>query len=152
MEKWRKQSQAQVKWALTINNPFFSWDGGRASHTVFSCLRICHRNTEWSTVNSNIIIIAQWPNSRFFTIFLLHCELSPTCTLKQPRCNHVQITSGVLTVFAHHWFANQSDGGRIIPSSLFARLANQYFGINEQSVTNKSFRNKRLSGRLRYEP
>ena len=38
--------------------------------------------------------------------------------------------SGVLTVFAHHRFANQSDGGRIIPSSLFARLANQYFGIN----------------------
>ena len=52
--------------------------------------------------------------------------------------------SGVLTVFAHHRFANQSDGGRIIPSSLFARLANQYFGINEQSVTNKSFRNTRL--------
>ena len=46
---------------------------------------------------------------------------------------------GVLAVFAHHRFANQSDGGRIIPSSLFARLANQYFGINEQSVTNKSF-------------
>ena len=60
--------------------------------------------------------------------------------------------SGVLTVFAHHRFANQSDGGRIIPSSLFARLANQYFGINEQSVTNKSFRNTRLSGRLHYEP
>ena len=52
--------------------------------------------------------------------------------------------TGVLTVFAHHRFANQSDGGRIIPSSLFARLANQYFGINEQSVTNKSFRNTRL--------
>ena len=52
--------------------------------------------------------------------------------------------AGVLTVFAHHRFANQSDGGRIIPSSLFARLANQYFGINEQSVTNKSFRNSRL--------
>ena len=60
--------------------------------------------------------------------------------------------SGVLTVFAHHWFANQSDSGRIIPSSLFARLANQYFGISEQSVTNKSFRNTRLSGRLHYEP
>ena len=60
--------------------------------------------------------------------------------------------SGVLTVFAHHRFANQSDGGRIIPSSLFARLANQYFGINEQSVTNKSFRNTRLSGRLDNEP
>ena len=60
--------------------------------------------------------------------------------------------TGVLTVFAHHRFANQSDGGRIIPSSLFACLANQYFGINEQSVTNKSFRNTRLSGRLHYEP
>ena len=59
---------------------------------------------------------------------------------------------GVLTVFAHHRFANQSDSGRIIPSSLFARLANQYFGINEQSVTNKSFGNTRLSGRLHYEP
>ena len=52
--------------------------------------------------------------------------------------------TGVLTVFVHHRFANQSDGGRIIPSSLFARLANQYFGINEQSVTNKSFRNPKL--------
>ena len=60
--------------------------------------------------------------------------------------------AGVLTVLAHHRFANQSGGGRIIPSSLFARLANQYFGINVQSVTNKSFRNKRLSGRLHYEP
>ena len=60
--------------------------------------------------------------------------------------------TGVLTVFALHRFANQSDGGRIIPSSLIARLANQYFGINEQSVTNKSFRNTRLSGRLHYEP
>ena len=60
--------------------------------------------------------------------------------------------TGVLTVFAHHRFANKSDGGRIITSSLFARLANQYFGINEQSVTNKSFRNTRLSGRLHYEP
>ena len=47
----------------------------------------------------------------------------------------VVVLAGVLTVFAHHRFANQSDGGRIIPSSLFARLANQYFGINEQSVT-----------------
>ena len=54
------------------------------------------------------------------------------------------VVAGVLTVFAHHRFANQSDGGRIIPSRLFARLANQYFGINEQSVTNKSFRNSRL--------
>ena len=62
------------------------------------------------------------------------------------------VKAGVLTVFAHHRFANQSDGGRIIPSSLFARLANQYFGINEQSVTNKSFQNTRLSGRLHYEP
>ena len=52
--------------------------------------------------------------------------------------------TGVLTVFAHHRFVNQSDGRRIIPSSLFACLANQYFGINEQSVTNKSFRNTRL--------
>ena len=41
-------------------------------------------------------------------------------------------------MFVHHRFANQSDGVRIIPSSLFARLANQYFGINEQSVTNQS--------------
>ena len=55
-----------------------------------------------------------------------------------------EVLTGVLTVFAHHRFANQSDGGRIIPSSLFAHLANQYFGINEQSVTNKSFRNTRL--------
>ena len=66
--------------------------------------------------------------------------------------NSTSRVSRVLTVFAHHWFANQSDGGWIIPSSLFARLANQYFGINEQSVTNKSFRNTRLSGRLHYEP
>ena len=71
--------------------------------------------------------------------------------LKTMSTNTVRDT-GVLTVFAHHRFANQSDGGRIIPSSLFARLANQYFGINEQSVTNKSFRNTRLSGRLHYEP
>ena len=62
------------------------------------------------------------------------------------------VSAGVLTVFAHHRFANQSDGGRIIPSSLFARVVNQYFGINEQSVTDKSFRNTRLSGRLHYEP
>ena len=66
--------------------------------------------------------------------------------------SQLQGCTGVLTVFAHHRFANQSDGGRIIPSSLFARLANQYFGISEQSVTNKSFRNTRLSGRLHYEP
>ena len=65
---------------------------------------------------------------------------------------HSYDDTGVLTVFTHHRFANQSDGGQIIPSSLFARLANQYFGINEQSVTNKSFRNVRLSGRLHYEP
>ena len=62
------------------------------------------------------------------------------------RTQYVSVNgnSGVLTVFAHHRFANQSNGERIIPSSLFARLANQYFGINEQSVTNKSFRNTRL--------
>ena len=63
-----------------------------------------------------------------------------------PWSSHVVVVviAGVLTVFAHHRFANQSDSGRIIPSGLFARLANQYFGINEQSLTNKSIRNTRL--------
>ena len=62
----------------------------------------------------------------------------------QADTNNNNNNPGVLTVFAHHRFANQSDGGRIIPSSLFAHLANQYFGINKQSVTNKSFWNTRL--------
>ena len=69
---------------------------------------------------------------------------------RQMQVRKTHTWTGVLTVFAHHRFANQSGGGWIIPSSLFARLANQYFGINEQSVTNKSFRNTRLSGRLHF--
>ena len=43
-------------------------------------------------INNNDNVRIQRCNSRFFTISSLHCEMSPTCTLKWPRHNRVQIT------------------------------------------------------------
>ena len=38
-------------------------------------------------------------NSRFFTISSVHCQPSPTCTLKRPRRNRVQITCNTSSAY-----------------------------------------------------
>ena len=59
-------------------------------------VRVPDQNNNNNNNNNHI----QRRNSRFFTISSQHRELSPTRTLKWPRCNRVQITCN--TSSAHH--------------------------------------------------
>ena len=65
-------------------NGYTSSSSSSRSSTSSDCSSSSHRTT--TTTNG-----IQRCNSRFFTISSLRCELSPTCTLKWPRCSCVQI-------------------------------------------------------------
>ena len=70
----------------------------QAFHSVVAFVTMCLFTLNINDNDTNNRI--QRHNSRYFTISLLRCELSPTRTLKWPGRNRVQITCN--TSSAHH--------------------------------------------------
>ena len=69
-------------------NPYLG-DGKDLDHTTSQGMGVSNNNNNNNNDNNNLI---QRRYSRFFTIFSQRRELSPTCTLKWPGRNRVQIT------------------------------------------------------------
>ena len=90
-------------WQLFESKPHFCNDWAENCHSFFieNCYSFFHWNVRstylWGQSNNND---DDRRNSRFSTISSLRCELSPTCMLKRPGRNRVQIIFDTLDV--HH--------------------------------------------------